>query len=115
MCADAVHDNVHGIRTRVRTALGYGQFSGFYVYLNPQGNAVDPMHFDIDAIGHDALMTKSPLADKLRLALLVHGVDIAAKPGGSLSAAHTEEDLRYTADALREAIRMLRADGELAA
>ncbi|MGI9426533.1 MAG: aspartate aminotransferase family protein [Hyphomicrobiaceae bacterium] len=93
----------------------YGQFSGFYLYLNPQGHALDPLCFDANAIGHDALMTKSPLAEKLRLALLVHGVDIAAKPGGSLSATHSEADLDYTAKALRDSIRMLRADGELTA
>jgi glutamate-1-semialdehyde 2,1-aminomutase len=51
----------------------------------------------------------------LRLALLVHGVDIAGKPGGSVSAAHTDQDLAATADALREAVRMLRREADIKA
>ncbi len=91
----------------------YGQFSGFYLFLNPQGLAVDPNSFDAAQIGHQALSAKSPIAEKLRLALLVHGVDIASKPGGSVSAVHSDDDLEQTSEALRAAIRMLRAEGDI--
>ncbi len=93
----------------------YGQFSGFYFYLNPQGRDVDPLRFDAGAIGHAALSAKSSVAEKFRLALLVNGVDIASKPGGSVSAAHSDEDLAFTAEAVRKAVRMLREEGDLAA
>ncbi|MBU2531884.1 MAG: aminotransferase class III-fold pyridoxal phosphate-dependent enzyme, partial [Alphaproteobacteria bacterium] len=89
----------------------YGQFSGFYFFMNPDRLAIDPLAFDAAAIGHAALSKKSPVAEKLRLALLVHGVDIAGKPGGSVSAAHTDTDISDTATALRAAIRLLREDG----
>ena len=92
----------------------YGQFSGFYFFLNPQGLDIDPLTFDADAISHDVLKTKSPLGEKLRLALLVYGVDMASKPGGSLSAVHSDADLEHTANAMRSAIGLMREDGELA-
>lgn len=91
----------------------YGEFSAFYFFLNPDGLAVDPQNFDARAIGHAALNAKSPLGEKLRLALLVHGVDISGKPGGTASAAHTDGDLEHTAEALRAAIGMLRAEADL--
>lgn len=93
----------------------YGEFSGFYLFLNPQGMTIDPMNFDARAIGHDALGAKSPISEKLRLALLVHGVDINGKPGGTTSAAHTDADLAHTAEALRAAIGLLRSEFDLAA
>ncbi len=93
----------------------YGQFSGFYFFLNPQGLDFDPLTFDADSIGHDVLKVKSPLGEKLRLALLVYGVDMASKPGGSLSAVHNDADLEHTANAMRSAIHLMREDGELAA
>ncbi len=91
----------------------YGQFSGFYFFMNPEGRDIDPMSFDPAAVGHAALAQKSPLAEKLRLALLVHGVDIAGKPGGSVSATHSDSDIEETAMAVRAAIRLLREDGAL--
>jgi glutamate-1-semialdehyde 2,1-aminomutase len=92
----------------------YGQFSGFYFFLNPQGLDIDPATFDATAIGHPVLSAKSAVAEKLRLALLVHGVDIAGKPGGSISATHSDSDLEQTGEALRAAIGMLRTDGDIA-
>lgn len=91
----------------------YGEFSGFYLFLNPQKLDVDPLNFDERAMGHAALTAKSPIGEKLRLALLVHGVDISSKPGGTVSAAHTDADLERTAEALRASIRMLRAEADL--
>ena len=43
----------------------------------------------------------------------IGGVDISGKPGGLTSAVHTGADIAHTAEALRESIRMLRAEGEL--
>ena len=93
----------------------YGEFSGFYFYLNPANQLLDPLTFDAQTAGHAALSAKSDLAERLRLALLVGGVDIAGKPGGSVSAAHTDQDLAETADALREAVRMLRREANIEA
>jgi glutamate-1-semialdehyde 2,1-aminomutase len=93
----------------------YGTFSSFYFFLNPEGITIDPASFAPEAIGHAALATKSPLNDKLRLALLVNGVDIPGKPGGIVSAAHDDRDIADTADAVRAAVRMLRAEADVKA
>ena len=53
------------------------------------------------------------LSHKLRLALLVNGVDVNGRIGGFVSATHTPVDVAATAGAFREAVRMLRAEGEL--
>lgn len=91
----------------------HGSFSTFYLFLNPQGLAISAHEFDPGAYDHLTFKTKSPIANKLRLALLIHGVDFSGKPGGSLSAVHSKTDLDATADGLRSAIKMLRAEGDL--
>ena len=93
----------------------YGEHSGFYFFLNPDGAGIDPRTFDPLGIGFDALKrsAKHPAAKKLRLAMSIGGVDMSGKPGGLTSAVHTGADVAHTADALRDAIRMLRAEGEL--
>jgi glutamate-1-semialdehyde 2,1-aminomutase len=53
------------------------------------------------------------LVNRLRLALLVHGVDVNARIGGFVSATHTTDDVAHTADAFRQATRMLKQEGEL--
>jgi len=93
----------------------YGEHSGFYFFLNPDGMDIDPRTFDPLEVGFDALKRsgKHPAGRKLRLAMSIGGVDISGKPGGLTSAVHTSADIARTADALRDSIRMLRAEGEL--
>ena len=54
-----------------------------------------------------------PATGKLRIAMLVNGVDITSKPGGTVMAAHTDEDIERTAEAMRQSVRMLRDEGDL--
>ena len=49
----------------------------------------------------------------LRLALLLHGVDVNGRLGGFTSASHTEADIAETIEAWRGAIAMLRAEADL--
>ena len=93
----------------------YGEHSGFYFFLNPDGTDIDPRTFDPLEVGFDTLKRggKHPAARKLRLAMSIGGVDLSGKPGGLTSAVHTGGDIAWTAHALRESIRMLRAEGEL--
>ena len=93
----------------------YGEHSGFYFFLNPDGMDIDPQSFDPLEVGFGALKrsAKHPAGKKLRLAMSIGGVDMSGKPGGLTSAVHTDADIARTADALRESIRMLRAEGEL--
>ena len=90
----------------------YGTYSGFHTFLNPRGDR--PRVFDPAALTLDDLQSQSKaLVNRLRLALLVHGVDVNARIGGFLSATHTADDVAHTADAFRQATRMLKQEGEL--
>lgn len=91
----------------------HGNFSSFYLFLNPQGLPIGPHDFDAASYDHEVFKAASPLVTKLRLAMSIHGVDINGKPGGSVSAAHSEADLEHTASAFRSAIAMLRAESDL--
>ena len=92
----------------------YGTFSGFHIFLNPKNRAVKPDGFDPEALPYDELKGASPeLSRKLKLALLVNGVDIQGRAGGLLSATHTRDDLDQTVAAFRSAVRMLKDDGDL--
>ena len=93
----------------------YGDHSAWYIYTNPEGADIDPLTFDGYA-GTFAQMSNSgrhPAAAKLRLAMLVNGVDITGKPGGTVMAAHTDEDIEKTAEAVRQSVRMIREEGDL--
>jgi glutamate-1-semialdehyde 2,1-aminomutase len=93
----------------------YGSFSGFHVFTNPEGR--DIAAADLEAGRCDYRVLKAPprpgLLHKLRLGMLVHGVEIFSWPGGPTSAVHTDDDLAHTAEALRGTLRMLRAEGDL--
>ncbi len=91
----------------------HGSFSSFYLFLNPQGLEIDPLNFDAGEYGAEIFKAKSPLVTKLRLALLLGGVDVNGKPGGTISAAHEEADIEHAAGALARAIELLRAEGDL--
>ena len=92
----------------------FGSFSGFYFYLNAKREALSPRGFDPLARDPLELVRNPPeLAQKLRLAMLLGGVDLNGRPGGLISATHGEAELAATTAALAQAIALLRADGEL--
>ena len=92
----------------------YGTFSSFHLFMNPRGRAIAPSAFDPLTLDYAELKERPPaLVNKIRLGLLVNGVDIQGWPGGMTSAANTEADLPVTVDAFRETIRMLRREGEI--
>lgn len=100
-------------RTRTPWAC-YGTFSGFHIFTNPQGRNLDPLAFDPDAISWEELKTNPPgVVDKLRLAMMLHGVDLTGWPGGTISAVHDDNDMRKTVDAFAASLEMLGSEGEL--
>ncbi|MEI4884252.1 hypothetical protein, partial [Klebsiella pneumoniae] len=72
---------------------------------------------EIDTGKFDYRVLKSPasksLMMKLRLGMMIHGVEIFTWPGGPTSAAHSDDDLQQTVDAFRQTLRMLRVEGEV--
>ena len=89
----------------------YGTFSGFHIFTNSNNLNINPEAFDPTVIDWQELKNNpAGLSHKLRLAMLINGVDITGWPGGTISAVHTDTDLEQTVDAFRESIRMLRAE-----
>jgi glutamate-1-semialdehyde 2,1-aminomutase len=90
----------------------YGQRSLFHVFTNPKGLAIDAKRFDPLAIGFEGLKkTKSgAMANKLRLAMLIAGVDIMGAPGGVISATHGDREIEQTVDAFQQAVRMIKEE-----
>jgi len=94
--------------------LVHGTFSGFHVFTNPDHLSLTQA--DVEAGRYDHTVLKNnpkPLVTKLRLAMLLHGVELFGWPGGPTSAVHTDDDLNQTADAFRAALKMLREESEL--
>jgi glutamate-1-semialdehyde 2,1-aminomutase len=89
----------------------YGTSSGFHITLSsPTPGGFDPFTSTVEALK----TMPEKLVGRLRLALLVHGVDTGGRIGGFLSATHTEADVGETAAAFDAAILMLREEGEIA-
>lgn len=115
--------------TRLRDALGevirevglpwvvYGSYSGFHIYTNPRQAAVDRATIELGACDYATLKAppRAGLLHKLRLGMLVEGVEIFNWPGGPTSAAHGDDDLARTVEAFRRTLQRLAAEGDLAA
>jgi glutamate-1-semialdehyde 2,1-aminomutase len=91
----------------------YGTSSGFHFFLNPRGRDIAPRTFDPYDFAMDELKTQPAVGSRLRLALLLHGVDISGRLSGFTSIAHDSDDIADTAAALRASLRMLRDDSEI--
>jgi glutamate-1-semialdehyde 2,1-aminomutase len=92
----------------------YGTFSGFHIFTNPEHLPISAE--DIAQCKYDYRVLKSAprsLVTKLRLGMLVHGVEIFGWPGGPTSAVHTQDDLEWTVEAFRRTLRRLRDAGEI--
>ncbi len=93
----------------------YGDYSFFHIFTNPENRPIRPTTFDAHAVPVEWFKPdkRERLMAKLVLGLMNHGVDPKGNRGGLVSAAHTADDVRLTADAWRETLRALRAEGEL--
>lgn len=92
----------------------YGQPASFFIFMNGAGLAIDPQNFDPLAMPYQDLKAKSPvLLNKLRLALLIGGVDISGSGGGVISATHDGDDLDHTVAAFEQAVTLLAAEENL--
>lgn len=93
----------------------YGTFSSLELFMNPGRMALTPTRFDALQVP-PALLKGDRNADvvhKLRLGMMIHGVDLSSHPGGIISATHGDAELEDTVSAMRNTVRMLRAEGEL--
>ena len=61
----------------------YGTYSGFHLFVNPSGLKIGPYNFDpTKAPLEDLKNQPKALVNKLRLAMLVNGVDLNPRGGG---------------------------------
>ena len=92
----------------------YGEHSFFHIHSNPRGEAIRPTAFDASTLKLDSFKGKNErMLDKLRLAMMVNGVDLRGWRGGIVSAAHTPADVEFTLEAWRQSLRALKSEGEL--
>jgi glutamate-1-semialdehyde 2,1-aminomutase len=93
----------------------YGTFSTLELFTNPERVQITPTRFE--PLDHSFASLKGErnagIVHKLRLAMMIHGVDLSSHPGGVISATHGEAELEDTVAAMRQAVRLLRAEGEL--
>lgn len=89
----------------------YGTFSGFHVFLNPDGDDVSAEYIESGQFCYRKIKqgSASPVNQALQTAMLIHGVHIMPWPGGPTSAAHNQADLDWTIQAFRDSIRMLKS------
>jgi glutamate-1-semialdehyde 2,1-aminomutase len=119
--ADAVCAELRGKLNEVLTEekvpwAVYGTTSGFHLFMNPKKRPITPATFDPFAASFEEL--KNPPAHtlaRMRLAMLVNGVDLNPRLGGFTSCTHTSADVADTVAAFRESLKMMRAEGELPA
>jgi glutamate-1-semialdehyde 2,1-aminomutase len=92
----------------------YGTFSGLHLFTNADGRKLRPSAFDPLAVPYAELKARQgDITHRLRVAMLVQGVDLNNWPGGQTSAVLSEQDLAATIDAFAEALRLLRREGDL--
>ena len=93
----------------------YGNGSSVYIFTNPELVDIDPINFDAGAMPFSTMEKASdhPATSLFRLAMLVNGVDFNSKPGAIVSAVHSDNDIRITADAVRASATMLREEGHI--
>jgi glutamate-1-semialdehyde 2,1-aminomutase len=93
----------------------YGTFSSFELFTNPERAAITPTKFDPREQSFATLKSdrNAGIIHKMRLGMMIHGVDLSSHPGGVVSATHGEAELEDTVAAMRNTLRMLRAEGEL--
>jgi glutamate-1-semialdehyde 2,1-aminomutase len=92
----------------------YGTFSGFHIFTNPKKRKITPATFNPLDYPYDELKLKAPhIVDKIRLGMLIHGVDLNGWPGGLTSAFHAEEDVAKTLEGFRRTLAMLKMEGDI--
>ena len=93
----------------------YGVHSFFNFFTNPENRQIRPTTFDAEAAPIEWFKTdkREGLLGKMRLAMLVYGIDLKSWRGGIVSAAHTQADVDLTLEAWQKSLRALKQEGDL--
>jgi glutamate-1-semialdehyde 2,1-aminomutase len=93
----------------------YGVHSFFNFFTNPGNHDIRPTTFDAHTAPIEWFKTdkREDLLAKMRLAMLVYGIDLKSWRGGIVSSAHTQADVDLTLSAWRRSLRALKEEGDL--
>jgi glutamate-1-semialdehyde 2,1-aminomutase len=93
----------------------FGSYSGIHIYTNPAGADIDPHTFDaVSFIPEMIGKTRGEgVTGKVRMGMLVNGVDMNSGPSGTISATHGPEEMATTVDAFRATVRALKREGAI--
>ncbi len=93
----------------------YGTFSMLHIFTNPDRAAITPTRFDPHQQPTASLTgnRQAGIVHKLRLAMMVNGVDFSSSPGGLISATHDETEMEDTLDALRKSMYLMKEEGDI--
>jgi glutamate-1-semialdehyde 2,1-aminomutase len=93
----------------------YGEHSFFHFFTNPGNHPIRPTTFDATKVPMEWLKgeKREGLLAKVRLAMLVNGVDLKAMRGGIVSAVHTQADIDFTMEAWRKSLRMVKEEEDI--
>ena len=114
--AAEIRDGLNGVIADEQFAWRvYGNFSNFHIFTNPDREPVTIDDLNIGSVDYRMIKAAaaSPAVGKLRIGMLVHGVDIFGWPGGSTSAVHTEDDVSQTIEAFQHTLRAMKDEGDL--
>jgi glutamate-1-semialdehyde 2,1-aminomutase len=117
------NDTAESLRTRMNAVLAeegvnwavYGGHSMFHIFTNPANRSIQPTRFDAATVLPDLLKSdkREDMLNKLRVAMLLNGVDLQGWRGGVVSAAHTAAEIDHTVAAWRASLRLMKEEGEL--
>jgi glutamate-1-semialdehyde 2,1-aminomutase len=96
--------------------VAYGDFSKFQIWHNAKNLPVRPTEFDPSAYPAETLMNdrQSTVFRKMRIGMLINGVDLTGGGSGSFnSAVHGEAEMDETVEGLRKTLHLLRQEGEI--
>jgi glutamate-1-semialdehyde 2,1-aminomutase len=96
--------------------VAYGAFSKFQIWHNAKNLPVKPTEFDPFAYPAATLMNDrhSSVFRKMRIGMLINGVDLTGGGSGSFnSAVHGEAEMDETVEGLRKTLHLLRQEGEI--
>ena len=92
----------------------YGTHSSFHIFLDGEGRDTVAGEFDGSAVPPGELMSvPHPLGARFHMAMALNGVAMGGSPGGYVSGVMDDSDVDVTVRAVRESIRMLRAEGDI--
>jgi len=93
----------------------YGVHSFFNFFTNPENREIRPTAFDAQAVPIEWFKPdkRERLLAKMRLAMLVYGIDLKSWRGGIVSSAHTQADVDLTLEAWQRSLRALKEEGDL--